>query len=161
MSGDKVRKTMLEDDSAVEGLPVRLIVVLVIGVIALAGMVSALNGFKPQKSMSASVIEVSAKDGNMMIIEKAGFGAVNKTWTCKVKVVDADGNPVDGANVIVYGLTGAGSETTNKSGVAYLTKTNDVKLNANQNSGYMTLEVSAPGFNTYKNENAMAVIRAD
>ena len=50
--------------------PVRLIVVLVVGVIALAAMVAAVNGFKPQKSMSASVYEVGGKDGNMLMIHK-------------------------------------------------------------------------------------------
>jgi len=156
-----MRKRFLKNDEAVEGLPVRLIVVLVIGVIALAAMVSALNGFKPQKTLSASVIEVSSKDGNMLVVDKAGFGEINKTWTCKVKVVDAGGDPVEGASVVMYGLSGAGSDITDKSGLATLTKTNDVVLNSNQNSGYVTMEVTAPGYNTYKNENAMVVVRAN
>ncbi|CAJ36294.1 carboxypeptidase-like regulatory domain-containing protein [Methanocella arvoryzae] len=155
------KKGFLKDEAGVEGLPVRLIVVLVIGVIALAAMVSALNGFKPQKTLSASIIEVSGKQGNMLIVDKAGFGKVNKTWTCKVKVTDAAGDPIEGASVIVYGMGGAGSDMTNKTGQAYLIKTNDIVLNPNQNSGYMTLEVSAPGYITYKNENALVVVRAD
>jgi hypothetical protein len=36
-----------------------------------------------------------------------------------------------------------------------------IELNANQDSGYLTMEVSAPGYYTYKNENALAVIRVD
>ncbi len=155
------KKGFLNDEDGVEGLPVRLIVVLVIGVIALAAMVSALNGFKPQKTMSASVIEVSGKEGNMLTIEQAGFGTVNRSWTCKVKVTDSNGDPVDGASVVMYGLGGAGSDKTNKTGGAYLTKTNDVVLNSNQNSGYMTMEVTAPGYSSYKNENALVVVRAD
>ena len=65
MKGDR---SLIKDEEAVEGLPVRLIVVLVVGVIALAAMVAAVNGFKPQKSMSASVYEVGGKDGNMLMI---------------------------------------------------------------------------------------------
>jgi len=158
MKGDK---SLLKNDEAVEGLPVRLIVVLVVGVIALAAMVAAVNGFKPQKSMSASVYEVGGKDGNMLMVPKAGSGPAEHNWTCRVKVVDAKGDPVEGASVIVHGLSGAGSDVTDRYGVAYLSKTNNVNLNSNQNSGYMTLEVSASGYNTYKNENAIAVVRVD
>jgi len=158
MSGNR---RFVEDEEAVEGLPVRLIVVLVVGVIALAAMVAAVNGFKPQKMMSASVIEVGGKDGNLLVVPKVGYGPVEHNWTCRVLVIDADGNPISGASVIVHGLSGAGGGVTDKNGEAYLTKTNDVLLNANQNSGYMTLEVSAPGYNNYKNENAMAVVRVE
>jgi hypothetical protein len=157
----KRKRSLIKDDEAVEGLPVRLIVVLVVGVIALAAMVAAVNGFKPQKSMSASVYEVGGKDGNMLMIPKAGSGPAEHNWTCRVKVVDAKGDPVEGASVIVHGLSGAGSDVTDRYGVAYLSKTNNVNLNSNQNSGYMTLEVSASGYNTFKNENAVAVVRVD
>lgn len=155
------RKTLLKDDSAVEGLPVHLIVVLVVGVVALAAMVSAINGFKPQKTLSASVSSVNSKDGNLIRISSSGAGSVEKTWNCTVKVTDDGGEPVAGASVIIHGLSGAGSAVTDKSGVARINNTNAIKLNANQNSGYMTMEVSAPGFYNYKNENAMAVIRVD
>jgi hypothetical protein len=158
MKGDK---SFWKNDDAVEGLPVRLIVVLVVGVIALAAMVAALNGFKPQKTLTASVYEVGGKDGNMLMIPKAGFGPVEHNWTCRVKVVDANGDAIEGASVIVHGLSGAGSDVTDRYGVAYLSKTNNVNLNSNQNSGYMTLEVSAPGYNTLRNENAIAVVRVD
>ncbi len=104
----KDERSLLKDDEAVEGLPVRLIVVLVVGVIALAAMVAAVNGFKPQKMMSASVIEVGGKDGNLLIIPKVGYGPVEHNWTCRVQVIDADGNPITGASVIVHGLSGAG-----------------------------------------------------
>jgi hypothetical protein len=158
MKGDR---SLIKDEEAVEGLPVRLIVVLVVGVIALAAMVAAVNGFKPQKSMSAAVYEVGGKEGNLLMIPKAGSGPAEHNWTCRVKVVDARGDPVEGASVIVHGLSGAGSDVTDRYGVAYLSKTNNVNLNSNQNSGYMTLEVTASGYNTYKNENAIAVIRVD
>ena len=157
----KGERRFLENEDAVEGLPVRLIVVLVVGVIALAAMVAAVNGFKPQKMLSASVIEVSSKDGNMLLIPKTGVDMVEHNWTCRVLVIDADGDPIEGASVIVHGLSGAGSALTDKNGEAYLTKTNDVQLNPNQDSGYMTLEVTAPGYNNYKNENAMAVVRVE
>jgi hypothetical protein len=157
----KDKRSLLNNDEAVEGLPVRLIVVLVVGVIALAAMVAAVNGFKPQKSMSASIYEVGGKDGNLLMVTKAGSGPVEHNWTCRVKVVDINGDPIEGASVIVHGLSGAGSDVTDRYGIAYLSKTNNVNLNSNQNSGYMTLEVSAPGYNTFKNENAIAVVRVD
>jgi hypothetical protein len=152
-------KRFIEDEKGVEGLPVRLIVVLVVGIIALSAMVAAVNVFKPPRTLTATVTEVSGKDGNLLQISSSGEGMVQKNWTCYVNVTDENGNPVSGASVILYGLGGAGSGVTNTKGVAYIKNTNNIRLNANQNSGYMTLEVSAPGFNTYKNENALAVIR--
>lgn len=154
-------KRFEEDERGVEGLPVRLIVVLVVGVIALSAMVAAMNSFKPQRTLTAAVTEVSGKDGNLLQISSAGEGVVQKTWTCYVNVTDEKGDPVSGASVILYGLGGAGSGVTNTKGVAYIKNTNNIRLNANQNSGYLTLEVSAPGFHTYKNENALAVIRVN
>lgn len=139
----------------------RLIVVLVIGVIALAAMVAAMNGFKPQKSLTAAITEVNSKQGNLLRVSSAGAGAIDKTWTCTVRVADDRGDPVSGASVVLHGLSGAGSDMTDSKGMAYINNTNAIKLNANQNTGYMTLEVTAPGFYTYKNENALAVIRVD
>ena len=152
-------KKLKDNEDGVEGLPVRLIVVLVVGVIALSAMVGAVNSFKPQRTLTAAVTEVSSKDGNMLQISSAGEGTVSKTWTCYVNVTDEKGEAVSGASVIVHGLGGAGSAVTNTKGVAYLSKTNDIKLNPNQDSGYMILEVNAAGFYQYKNENALAVIR--
>ncbi|WP_230742318.1 carboxypeptidase regulatory-like domain-containing protein [Methanooceanicella nereidis] len=157
----KDRRRLFDDERGVEGLPVHLIVVLVVGVVALAAMVSAINGFKPQKTLTASVISVNSKDGNLLRVSSSGAGVVEKTWSCVVKVTDGDGAPVSGASVILHGLSGAGSDDTDKSGIAKINNTNAIKLNANQNSGYLTMEITAPGFYNYKNENALAVIRVD
>jgi hypothetical protein len=155
------KNSLRENEDGVEGLPVRLIVVLVIGVIALSAMVGAVNIFKPQKTLTAAVSKVSGKPGNLLQVSNAGQGAVSKTWTCSVNVTDANGVPVSGASVIVHGMGGAGSAVTDKKGVASLSKTNSIKLNPNQDSGYMTLEVNAPGFYPYKNDNALAVVRVN
>ena len=58
-------------------------------------------------------------------------------------------------------MGGAGSDVTNDDGSAFVDNTNSIELNANQDSGYLTMEVSASGYYTYKNENALAVIRVD
>ena len=152
-------KKILDDDRGVEGLPVRLIVVLVVGVIALAAMVAAMNGFKPQKTLTATITEVNSMQGNLLRAQSPDEGSVNKTWSCTVMVADDKGNPVSGASVIIHGLGGAGSDVTNDEGKAFVKNTNSIELNPNQDSGYLTMEVSAPGYYTYKNENALAVIR--
>lgn len=154
-------KRLLDDDRGVEGLPVRLIVVLVVGVIALAAMVAAMNGFKPQKTLTATITEVNSKQGNLLRVQSSDEGSVNKTWSCTVKVADDKGNPISGASVIIHGMGGAGSDVTNDEGSAFVDNTNSIELNANQDSGYLTMEVTASGYYTYKNENALAVIRVD
>jgi hypothetical protein len=154
-------KSLRKNEDGVEGLPVRLIVVLVVGVIALSAMVGAINFFKPQKTLTAAVAKVGGKPGNLLQVSQSGEGAASKTWTCYVNVTDANGVPVSGASVIVHGLGGAGSAVTDKKGVAYLSKTSGIKLNPNQDSGYMVLEVNAQGYYPYKNDNAMAVVRVN
>jgi hypothetical protein len=84
-------KRILDDERGVEGLPVRLIVVLVIGVIALAAMVAAMNGFKPQKTLTATITEVNSKQGNLLRVQSSNEGSENKTWSCTVMVADDTG----------------------------------------------------------------------
>ena len=102
---------------------------------------------------------MNSKQGNLLRAQSPDEGSVNKTWSCTVKVADDKGNPISGASVIIHGLGGAGSDVTNDEGYAFVKNTNSIELNANQDSGYLTMEVSAPGYYTYKNENALAVIR--
>ncbi len=150
----------LQDDSAVEGLPIRLIIALVIGVVVLGAMVSAISQFKPPKSLSANVISSGAgelKRGNLIAVK--GFGEVNSPFKVLVRVVDVDGNPVSGASVAITGLGGAGSNVTNSTGYALVESASDINLNENQNEGYLSIEVTASGYTNYRNENAIKVVR--
>ena len=80
--------------------------------------------------------------------------------TVQVKVTDKDGNPVRKANVILNGLGGAASNTTDTNGVSILTtSTALVKLDPNQNEGTMSLKILADGFYDYERKDAVMIIK--
>lgn len=150
------------DERGVEGLPIRLIVVLVIGVVALAAIVGALNEFRPNKTLGAAVIEVDGVDGNLLTITATGAEEVSKTNVkVVVRVSDVDGEPVIGASVSLTGLGAAASAMTGADGNATVRFSSPVKitLQENQNEGYLALEVVSDGFNDYSNERALKVAR--
>lgn len=157
----KNMRKMLNDEKGVEGLPVRLIVVLVVGVIALAAIVAMLGTVKPQKSMTATVMTIQSNPGNTLTI--TATGAEEKkiaSYNCIVRVTDTkDGGPVSGASVVIYGLGSAASGTTGSDGNATISSTSGATLNENQNSGYLTLEANTAGYSNFKNENAIVVVR--
>jgi|Deesub1362A_J573_1020465.scaffolds.fasta_scaffold00160_46 hypothetical protein len=150
----------VSDEKAVEGMPIRLIIALIVGVVVLGAMVSAIGEFKPARTMSASVVKTGANDlsgGNLIALR--GSGEISSSFKAIVRVVDVDGNPVSGANVVISGLGGAGSNVTNSTGIAVIESAADIHLNENQNEGYLSIEVTASGFNNYRNDNAIKVVR--
>ncbi|WP_269850453.1 carboxypeptidase regulatory-like domain-containing protein [Methanosarcina horonobensis] len=78
-----------------------------------------------------------------------------------VKVTDKDGNPVRDANVILKGLGGAASNTTDINGVTVLTtpSTALVRLDPNQNEGTMDLKILADGFYDYEKKDAVMIVK--
>ena len=154
----KKGKALLNDTSGVEGLPVRLIVVLVIGMVALSAMLGILGELSPPRSITSQVTQVNQQPGNLLRVDSADVGE-DKQWSCTVEVRDSGGYPVVGANVLVYGLGAAGSGTTGEDGRVTVSHTNYVNLQSNQNRAYLTLEVSAQGYQNYVNPNAIVVVR--
>ena len=79
-----------------------------------------------------------------------------------VKVTDKDGSPVRKANVILRGLGGAASNTTDINGISVLTTPDTalVRLEPpNQNEGTMDLKVLADGFCDYEKEEAVMIVK--
>ena len=78
-----------------------------------------------------------------------------------INVTDKDGNPVRDANVVLRGLGGAASNTTDIKGRTVLTTTGDalVQLDPNQNEGTMDLKILADGFYDYERKDAVMIIK--
>ena len=149
---------LLADERGVEGLPVRLIVVLVIGMVVLSAMLGILGELSPPRTISAQVTQVNQQPGNLLRVDSEDVGG-DKAWSCTVEVRDSGGYPVVGANVLIYGLGAAGSGTTGEEGRVTMSHTNYVNLNSNQNRAYLTMEVDALGYQSYSNPNAIVVVR--
>jgi hypothetical protein len=83
------------------------------------------------------------------------------TVSSEVRVTDKDGNPVRNANVILKGLGGVASNTTDINGVTVLTTPPGalVRLDPNQNEGTMDLKIIADGFYDYEKKDAVMIVK--
>lgn len=155
-------KIFKHDETAME-LPINIVVMLVVGMVALATLVSIIP--EPTKEMSV-FIEGTAidsdplSDGNSIIVDAA---TAQNAFDIKVKIkaTDGDGNPVRDANVVLRGLGGVASNRTNIIGCSVLETLGEaqVRLNPNQNEGTLDLKVSAEGFYDYEKTGAVMIIK--
>ncbi|HJH31023.1 MAG TPA: carboxypeptidase regulatory-like domain-containing protein [Methanosarcinaceae archaeon] len=160
----KNKKNLFQNDSAIE-LPINIVVMLVVGMVALAALIAIIP--PPTKNMSVNIDEsgmkiggtISLKSGNTVIVD--ALTAKNAlTLVVKTTVTDPDGNPVRDANVVLRGLGGVATNTTDINGEAMLiTDTAQVKLGANQNEGTMDLTITANGFYDYDKTDAVMIVK--
>lgn len=126
------------DERAIEGLPVRLVVSLVVGAACLSVMLNLVNGVG---SLAASEVDVRPTP------EVVETGPQELT----LQVVDAEGAPVSGATVVVDGgtasLDGVATAKTGPDGNA--TVSVDPQLGENQAEGTITLDVKPPAGESY------------
>lgn len=155
-------KPVRSDERAME-LPINIVVMLVVGIVALATLVSIVP--TPTKEMSVFVEGSALKGGTLQegnsIVVNANTAENPFGVTVMVKATDKDGNPVRNANVILKGLGGAASNTTDINGMSVLTTTDSspVKLDPNQNEGTMDLKVLADGFYDYEKKDAVMIVK--
>ena len=154
-------RIFMTNEKAME-LPINIVVMLVVGMVALATLISIIP--TPTKEMSVFVEKAGLRgatlqDGNSIMVS-ARTAESPFAITVQVKVTDKDGNPVRKANVILNGLGGAASNTTDINGVSVLTtNTALVKLDPNQNEGTISLKILADGFYDYERKDAVMIIK--
>jgi len=140
------------DDRAIEGLPIRLVIALVVGVACLSVMMNTISGLD---TMTVSELDVEPSE------EVIGEGETDLTLT----VVDPDGQPVADATVVLTGgtatLSGAVTATTDSDGNA--TVTIDPELRSNQQEGSVTIDVKPPAGGGYsdRRRNTRILVVAD
>lgn len=141
------------DTRAIEGLPVRLVVALVVGVASLSMMMNMLAGVQ-----GLAITELDVRPAPEMDVVAPGEQELTVT------VVDPEGNAVSGAMVIVDGGTaqqdGVVTERTGADGRA--TVSVSPTLRANQDRGTLTVDIKPPAGSQYvdRRENtAILVIR--
>ncbi|QAU12919.1 carboxypeptidase regulatory-like domain-containing protein [Halorubrum sp. BOL3-1] len=135
------RRTFSTDTRAIEGLPVRLVIALVVGVASLSvmmGMIGDIDGLAATELDAQPQPEVTTP-GDQSI---------------DVAVVDPDGSRVAGATVIVRGgsarIDGVATARTNSEGIASV----DVgpELGPNQADGTLTVDIKPPAEGDYVDE---------
>lgn len=127
-------RSLRHDTRAIEGLPIRLVIALVIGVACLSVMMSTISGLG---SLGTSEVDVRPEP------EVVSPNVENVS----VSVVDADGEPVSNATVIAKSgsakLSGVKTAKTGTNGSAKLSL--DPKLGPNQAEGTVKFDVKPPG----------------
>lgn len=142
-----------DDDRAIEGLPVRLVIALVVGVASLSVMLSMLSGIE-----GLAVTELDTRPTP----EVTTPGETDM----EIAVVDPDGRTVADATVVVSAgtarLDGVHTAKTNESGVASLSL--DPALGPNQQRGTLDIEIKPPAGSEYADDRentAIMVIAED
>lgn len=145
-------RRLWRDDRAIEGLPIRLVIALVVGVTSLSVMMSMLSGIN-----GLAVNELDVKPTPEVV--SPGVETVHAT------VVDSSGDPVSDATVVVTGgtadLDGVKTATTDGSGEARIEI--DPSLGANQADGTLEIDVKPPAGSEFvdKRENTEILVVAD
>ncbi len=127
------RRSLRRDTRAIEGLPIRLVIALVIGVACLSVMMTTISGLG---SLGVSEVDVQPEP------DVVPPDADNVTVT----VVDADGEPVSNATVVAKSGSAKLSETktveTGSNGAATIAI--DPQLGPNQAEGTVKFDVKPP-----------------
>jgi hypothetical protein len=141
------------DDRAIEGLPVRLVIALVVGVASLSVMMNMLAGVG-----GLAVHEVDARPTPAVVGE--GESSV------VVRVVDDAGDPVENATVVLTSgsadLEGVVSGRTGEDGRVELSVVTSLAANREQGTVEVSVQPPAGGGFTDDRENAvLLVVEAD
>lgn len=160
-------RRLLKDKRGIEGLPMRLIIIVVVAAVVLAAILAMMKYVTPTGTLQVSYEFVSGSvsggtvtgSGSVIMVDVNGMQALDDiNFKIKVKVVDANGNPVSGATVILSGAgTAAAGETLGDGEITIEVK--NAELAENQETAYMKVEVKASGYNKYVDEEGITIQR--
>jgi hypothetical protein len=153
-------KRFKKDEQAIE-LPINIVVMLVVGMVALAALLAIIP--KSKENLSVDIIDVKVSNDTTVKGNTAKVvGAADHAVTVNIKVYDKDNNPVEKASATLTGGGGFGSDQTNKTGLAHLYLGGSgsmVTIRPNQQSVELKLVVKANGFYDYEDERAVLLIQ--
>lgn len=158
-----VLEKLFNDDRAIE-LPINIVVMLVVGMVALAALVAIIP--PPTKNMSVTIVEsgeqtAGPSPGNTVIVDSTTATSPFDIDVA-ISVSDPDGYPVRDANVVLRGLGGVATGTTDDYGDCSLstaTGGSPLGLGANQNEGTLDLSISTDGFYDFEKKDAVMIVR--
>jgi len=146
------RRAFRSDTRGIEGLPVRLVIALVVGVASLSVMMNMISGIS---GLAVAELDVQPEPE---VVEP-------KQQTVEVTVIDPDGAAVSDATVIARGgsahLDGVQTATTDENGVAEFELSPE--LGANQRDGTIEFDVKPPAAGDYadRRENTALLVVSD
>ncbi|MCL7415624.1 MAG: hypothetical protein M8349_06135 [ANME-2 cluster archaeon] len=142
---------MFRNESAAMGLPMRMVVLTIVGMAGLAAMIMFIGDMElVPRSIHADIIGIDNTTTSSVI--HAGSGIRNIT----VQVVDVDGRAVEDATVTIYGLHTSATGLTGQGGCAVISlDTSSISVTG---EGYLRLSAKAQGFMDAKNNFALKVV---
>lgn len=154
-------KNFKKDEQAIE-LPINIVVMLVVGMVALAALLSIIP--KSKEYLTVDVIDIKINEG---AVQEGSIATVGGDGDYKVKVnlkvFDKNNNPVEKASVTLSGGGGFGTDQTNSNGEAiiYIGETNSTKVifRPNQKDVELKLAVKANGFYDYEDGTAIQLYK--
>jgi hypothetical protein len=152
-------KKFKDDERAIE-LPINIVVMLVVGMVALAALLSIIP--KSKENLSVDILDVTIDSG---AVQNGSVATVGGAGEYKVrvflKVYDKNNNPVEKASITISGGGGFGVDQTNGDGeaIVYLGNTISTKvtLRPNQKSVELKLVAKANGYYDYEDEKAVVL----
>ena len=152
-----------KDETAIE-LPINIVVMLVVGMVDLAALLAIIPTQTKQMRVEVlnSTINIGAPsqtifEGTAIIVDNYG----DHTFSVALSVMDADGNPVQGASVALRGSGGVATGVTADDGTVTVASDSGsaIKLAQNQNEASMKLTVTADGIYDYEKDKAILLIK--
>lgn len=153
-------KKILKDERGIE-LPINIVVMLVVGMVALAALLAIIP--KSKENLSVDIINVTVgnnevTEGNTAKITSEGEHQIK----VRINVYDKNNNPIQKATATMSGGGGFGTDQTDANGEAYLILGGSggkngtmVTLRPNQQTLELKLVVKANGFYDYEDEKAV------
>ncbi|WP_135610341.1 carboxypeptidase-like regulatory domain-containing protein [Methanococcoides sp. AM1] len=144
-------KNIIQDERAAIGLPIRMVVLTIIGMIGFAVIVSAIvNAPTAPRPMYAT--------SNVTSITFSG--ETGDTGLLEVTISNFDGDPVGGCNVVLRDPSGtiAAGGLTDSSGQVRM-QLNNISLPIGKHEGYITIKAMADGYLAHTDNHFVKVIR--
>jgi len=142
---------MLRDESAATGLPMRMVVLTIVGMAGLAAMIMFIGDMElVPRSMHADIIGINNSTTSSVLHTNSGVKDIT------VQVIDVDGQVVEGATVVIYGLHTSTSGVTGVDGRTVLSL--DTTTISVKGEGYLKLVAKENGFLDAKNDFALKVV---
>ncbi|WP_436932619.1 hypothetical protein [Halosimplex halobium] len=147
--------TLSQDERAIEGLPIRLVIALVVGVASLAIMMQMIGGlgFNSQQEVTLEIRSNSLAD----------FGS-SSSLSIELTVITEDGEPVPNARVLITSGTltvdggpirmDGGSATGEDGQISHRLSSGDVDFRSDQDKGTIKFDIVTQGDGNYKDEKA-------
>ncbi|RQG93122.1 hypothetical protein EA462_02655 [Natrarchaeobius halalkaliphilus] len=137
-------RSLESDDRAIEGLPIRLVIALVVGVAALSIMLNMLGGVG---EFGETEVTIEWEDDH--VLEESQLAS-----TLSFSIVDDEGNDVDGSTVIVTAGSAQLDDPVYVDGGGEITIPDHAGLRQDQNTGTLEVEIVPPNDSNYVDEQS-------